>query len=103
MKLDGYFLQTYLTQVNEFNVAQEEASKKGLKFLMLNTTEIMLLRPDGHPNNYGHPKDTNRTFYNDCVHWCLPGPVDTWNEFFLYMLNIENNSSSYGSKLESVL
>uniref|UniRef100_A0A0A9HQF3 Trichome birefringence-like C-terminal domain-containing protein n=1 Tax=Arundo donax TaxID=35708 RepID=A0A0A9HQF3_ARUDO len=20
---------------------------------------------------------------NDCVHWCLPGPIDTWNEILL--------------------
>lgn len=98
MKLDGYIKETYLTQVNEFNVAQEEGSKKGLKFFMINTTEIMLWRPDGHPNNYGHSKEQNVTF-NDCVHWCLPGPVDTWNEFLLYMLNVESHTSS---KLESV-
>lgn len=102
MNLNGYILETYLTQVNEFKVAQEEASKKGLKFLMLNTTEIMLLRPDGHPNNYGHAMVKNVTFYNDCVHWCLPGPVDTWNELLLYMLKVQSHTS-YGSKLESVL
>lgn len=101
IKLDGYVLETYLTQVDEFKAAQKEARKRGLQFVMLDTTEIMLLRPDGHPNNYGHPKDKNVTI-NDCVHWCLPGPVDTWNEFFLYMLKMENQASS-GSKLQRVL
>ena len=23
---------------------------------------------------------------NDCLHWCLPGPIDTWNEIFLEMM-----------------
>ncbi|XP_061353639.1 protein trichome birefringence-like 19 [Gastrolobium bilobum] len=100
MKLDGYILETYLTQVREFKEAQKKARKRGLKFLMLDTTEIMLLRPDGHPNNYGHSKNNNVTL-NDCVHWCLPGPVDTWNEFFLYMLNIQSETY-YASKLKRV-
>ncbi|KAJ1380814.1 PC-Esterase, partial [Sesbania bispinosa] len=98
MKLDGYILETYLTPVDEFKEAQIEARKSGLKFLMLDTTEIMLLRPDGHPNNYGHSKDKNVTI-NDCVHWCLPGPVDTWNEILLYMLDIESPTAS-DSKLK---
>ncbi|CAL0299112.1 unnamed protein product [Lupinus luteus] len=92
MKLDGYILETYLTQVKEFKAAQKVAIKRGLKFKMLDTTEIMLLRPDGHPNNFGHGKDKNVTF-NDCVHWCLPGPVDTWNEFLFYMLKLGQKSS----------
>ncbi|XP_020203781.1 protein trichome birefringence-like 19 [Cajanus cajan] len=91
MRLDGYILEMYMTQVKEFREAQREATKRGLKFLMMNTTEIMLMRPDGHPNNYGHTKDKNVTL-NDCVHWCLPGPVDTWNEFLLYMLDVEREA-----------
>ncbi|KAF1862996.1 hypothetical protein Lal_00018840 [Lupinus albus] len=90
IKFDGYILDTYMTQVNEFIEAEKKARKRGLKFLMINTTEIMLRRPDGHPNNYvyGYSKNKNVT-NNDCVHWCLPGPIDTWNEFLLYMLKME--------------
>ncbi|KAK7295594.1 hypothetical protein RJT34_18504 [Clitoria ternatea] len=95
MKLEWYILETYLTQVKEFRAAKKKARKRGLKFLMLNTTEIMMWRPDGHPNNYvyGHTENHNVT-YNDCVHWCLPGPVDTWNEFLFYMLKMEIQKSS---------
>ncbi|CAL0314687.1 unnamed protein product [Lupinus luteus] len=90
IKFDGYIFETYMTQVKEFIEAEKKAMKRGLKFLMINTTEIMLMRPDGHPNNYvyGYSKDKNVTT-NDCVHWCLPGPIDTWNEFLLYMLKME--------------
>ncbi|KAK7316229.1 hypothetical protein VNO77_35091 [Canavalia gladiata] len=95
-----YVMEMYRTQVEEFREAQKEATKRGLKFLMMDTTEIMLLRPDGHPNNYGHSKDKNVTL-NDCVHWCLPGPVDTWSEFLLYMLGVESQRS-FSSKLERV-
>ena len=87
--------------MGEFREAQRVATKRGLEFLMMNTTEIMLLRPDGHPNNYGHAKDKNVTL-NDCVHWCLPGPVDTWNEFLLYMLDIMGSDAFFSSKLEKV-
>ncbi|KAL2976921.1 hypothetical protein AAZX31_13G035200 [Glycine max] len=96
-----YILEMYVTQVEEFREAQRVATKRGLEFLMMNTTEIMLLRPDGHPNNYGYSKDKNMTL-NDCVHWCLPGPVDTWNEFLLYMLDTMGSEAFFSSKLERV-
>ncbi|KAJ8751858.1 hypothetical protein K2173_026057 [Erythroxylum novogranatense] len=89
-KLDGYTLEFYLTQVEELRKAEREGRKKGLKLRLLATTEAMLLRPDGHPNRYGHSRALERnTTIPDCVHWCLPGPVDTWNELLLYMLKRE--------------
>ncbi|TKY64977.1 trichome birefringence 19 [Spatholobus suberectus] len=101
MKFDGYIFETYKTQVKELRAAKKIARKRGLKFLMLNTTEIMLRRPDGHPNNYiyGRTMDHNNnvTTYNDCVHWCLPGPIDTWNEFLFYMLKMESQKSYISS------
>ncbi|KAM7268530.1 hypothetical protein ACFE04_010696 [Oxalis oulophora] len=89
IKLDGFQLELYETQMEEFRVAQQEARIKGLKFNLINTTEIMLMRPDGHPNH--HSGRLNGTLAADCVHWCLPGPIDVWNEFLLYMLKKENN------------
>lgn len=90
MRLDGYKLQMYLTQVNEFKAAKKEGEKKGLKLRLLDTSDAMILRPDGHPNHYGHPASDNKS-YPDCVHWCMPGPVDTWNEFLLEMLKMEGD------------
>ncbi|XP_009801263.1 protein trichome birefringence-like 19 [Nicotiana tabacum] len=87
IKLDGYTLQMYLTQLQEFKAAQKEGKKKGVKFRLLDTTEAMLLRPDGHPNNYGHWPNEKKLA--DCVHWCMPGPVDTWNELLLSILKME--------------
>ncbi|TXG57857.1 hypothetical protein EZV62_015686 [Acer yangbiense] len=85
MKLDGYIMEFYLTQVEELKAAEKQGKRKGLKFGLLDTTEIMLLRPDGHPSNYGHSLHQNMTL-TDCVHWCLPGPIDTWNEFLLHTM-----------------
>ncbi|XP_027338153.1 protein trichome birefringence-like 21 [Abrus precatorius] len=75
----------YQTQVEEFRAAEKEAMEKGLRFILMNITEVMLMRPDGHPHKYGHNMHKNVSI-NDCVHWCMPGPVDTWNEFLLYMM-----------------
>ncbi|XP_023729004.1 protein trichome birefringence-like 19 [Lactuca sativa] len=90
MKLDGYKLQMYLTQVNEFKLAQSEGElrNKEMKLRLLDTSDAMIMRGDGHPNHFGHPASDNKS-YPDCVHWCMPGPVDTWNEFLLEMLKME--------------
>ncbi|KAJ6421471.1 hypothetical protein OIU84_028782 [Salix udensis] len=94
MKFDGYVLEFYLTQVEELRKAQKKGKKRGLRFELLATTEAMLLRPDGHPNYYGRSTHDNVTVA-DCVHWCLPGPIDTWNEFLLYMMRKEAWRSFY--------
>lgn len=60
---------------------------KGFRLEALDITRLSSLRPDGHPGAYmyanpfanGIPEHV----HNDCVHWCLPGPVDTWNQILL--------------------
>ncbi|KAJ9147399.1 hypothetical protein P3X46_029564 [Hevea brasiliensis] len=88
MKLEGDDLELYLTQVEELRRAEREGKKRGLKFRLLDINEAMVVRPDGHPNHYGHWPHENVTI-SDCVHWCLPGPIDTWNDFLLQMLKME--------------
>ncbi|XP_044506207.1 protein trichome birefringence-like 19 [Mangifera indica] len=87
MGLDGGDLEMYLTQIDELRIAEREGKKKGVKFRLLDATAAMLMRPDGHPNHYGHWPHENVTIA-DCVHWCMPGPVDTWNQFLLQMLRM---------------
>ncbi|KAK6913452.1 Trichome birefringence-like, N-terminal domain [Dillenia turbinata] len=83
--LVDYNLSMYKSQMKEFRVAKRQGRKRGLLYRLMNTTQIMLLRPDGHPSVYWQTKSDNRLGI-DCVHWCLPGPIDTWNEFLLEML-----------------
>ncbi|EPS60337.1 hypothetical protein M569_14465, partial [Genlisea aurea] len=48
---------------------------------VVDVTEMMTTRGDGHPGvHWG-----NRWMkgYSDCIHWCLPGPIDAWNELLL--------------------
>ncbi|XP_010660516.2 protein trichome birefringence-like 19 [Vitis vinifera] len=92
MKLEGLYREMYSTQVEELKTAARLGRKRGLKFRLLDTTEAMVMRPDGHPSYYGKRVDENVTI-TDCVHWCLPGPIDTWNEFLLQMLKMEGDSS----------
>ncbi|KAG9139279.1 hypothetical protein Leryth_011280 [Lithospermum erythrorhizon] len=91
--LEGVSLDFYLTQIEEFKVAKREGNKKGMRYRLLDTTQAMLLRPDGHPSRYGHWPSENVTLYNDCVHWCLPGPIDSWSDFLLHMLKKEGRKS----------
>ena len=78
----------YHIQVEEFRAAEKEARKKRLHFGLIDISDAMAMRPDGHPDKYGHLYNKNAKVI-DCVHWCLPGPVDTWNEFLLYMMKLE--------------
>lgn len=101
-QLEGIDLEFYMIQLEEFRVAKREARKKGLKLRLLDITQAMLLRPDGHPSRYGHWPHENVTLYNDCVHWCLPGPIDTWSDFLLEMLKMEGvKSNGEGPRLET--
>ncbi|KAJ7975710.1 protein trichome birefringence-like 19 [Quillaja saponaria] len=93
-QLEGRSLELYMIQLEEFRTAEREGKKKGLKYRLLDTTQAMLLRPDGHPSRYGHWPHENVTLYNDCVHWCLPGPIDTWSDFLLEMMKMEGVRSA---------
>ncbi|XP_057522299.1 protein trichome birefringence-like 19 [Amaranthus tricolor] len=83
--LEGETLNLYAAQMEEFKEAQALARQRGLSFQVLDMTQIMLMRPDGHPSTYGRP--ANLTWPSDCVHWCLPGPIDAWSDFLLEMMN----------------
>ncbi|KAL6994047.1 Protein trichome birefringence-like 19 [Sarracenia purpurea var. burkii] len=91
--LEGEELEFYMTQMEEFRVGEREGKTRGLRFRVLDTTQAMWLRPDGHPSTYGHWPHENVTLFNDCVHWCLPGPIDTLADFLLEMLKREGRRS----------
>uniref|UniRef100_A0ACD5XKX0 Uncharacterized protein n=1 Tax=Avena sativa TaxID=4498 RepID=A0ACD5XKX0_AVESA len=60
----------------------------------LEVTRLADMRADGHPGPYFHASPfagdgggrKRERVPNDCVHWCLPGPVDTWNEILLQIV-----------------
>nr|GME02969.1 protein trichome birefringence-like 25 [Ipomoea batatas] len=78
-------------EVEEFEKALAVGSEKELSLKLFDTTYVSLLRPDGHPGIYRqfHPlagKDKGVKVQNDCLHWCLPGPIDSWNDLMMAML-----------------
>ncbi|KAL2895933.1 Protein trichome birefringence-like 19 [Bienertia sinuspersici] len=84
--LEGENMEAYAAQMEAFNEAQKLAQLRGMKFGLVDMTRIMLMRPDGHPSMYGRPANANKAWPSDCVHWCLPGPIDSWNDFLFELL-----------------
>ncbi|CAD6337048.1 unnamed protein product [Miscanthus lutarioriparius] len=76
----------YAAQVEEFAAAAEDARRNGVRLRVMDVTKMMLRRPDGHPDRYGHGPGDHEGFDIDCLHWCLPGPIDVWNELLLQIL-----------------
>ncbi|KAL6538848.1 hypothetical protein OROMI_025174 [Orobanche minor] len=89
-QLDGVNAEIRRIMIEEVESAKPKAKELGFKLEALDVTKLALLRPDGHPGPYmkhfpfanGVPEHVQ----SDCSHWCLPGPIDTWNEIFLEML-----------------
>ncbi|KAD4982735.1 hypothetical protein R6Q59_002362 [Mikania micrantha] len=76
-------------ELEEFENAKQFVNGTGLR--LFDTTRLSLLRPDGHPGPYRgfHPfdgKNGNANVQNDCLHWCLPGPIDSWNDLMMSLL-----------------
>ena len=67
------------------SIAQWMAMELGMSFLDISA--LSLQRPDGQMAHFS-PK-------NDCLHSCLPGPVDTWIQ--LAFNAIEGQTSAFGS------
>ncbi|KAL6631375.1 hypothetical protein ACP70R_028225 [Stipagrostis hirtigluma subsp. patula] len=76
----------YRAQVEEFKAAEAAARRNGVRLRLMDVTKMMLVRPDGHPDRYGHGPGEHEGFDVDCLHWCLPGPIDVWNELLLHTL-----------------
>ncbi|XP_031094784.1 protein ALTERED XYLOGLUCAN 4-like isoform X1 [Ipomoea triloba] len=72
-------------QVEEIERARRYGGKRGNRFGIIDVTRAMLMRPDGHPGEFWGNKWMKG--YSDCIHWCLPGPIDTWSELLLQMLH----------------
>uniref|UniRef100_A0A453R6X2 Uncharacterized protein n=1 Tax=Aegilops tauschii subsp. strangulata TaxID=200361 RepID=A0A453R6X2_AEGTS len=71
-----------LRRVQREEVRRVRATKR--RFGVLDVTKAMMMRADGHPDN--HFDIRWRRNGSDCLHWCLPGPVDMWNGVLLQRL-----------------
>ncbi|KAF2925967.1 xyloglucan O-acetyltransferase 3 isoform X2 [Oryza sativa Japonica Group] len=72
-------------RVKETAAAAAAASGNARRFEVLDVTKAMMLRADGHPGA-AIDKRWQKNIVSDCLHWCMPGPVDMWNEMLLQRL-----------------
>ncbi|XP_068635365.1 protein trichome birefringence-like 33 [Aristolochia californica] len=68
-------------------VISEEIRKMKVPITVINITQLSHYRKDAHTSIYKKqwspltPEQlANPVSYADCVHWCLPGLQDTWND-----------------------
>lgn len=57
-----------------------ESALEGTKIKILDITGISQLRDEAHISRYIKRRILNAS---DCLHWCLPGVPDTWNELLV--------------------
>lgn len=90
---NGFTEIMHKKQITGFDRAINKATNKS-KLKLMDITESFGYRHDGHPGPYRNPdpnKLTKRGPHGkpppqDCLHWCMPGPVDTWNELVLEII-----------------
>lgn len=83
-------------QVMGFNRAIKKQTNKS-KLRLMDITKAFGYRHDGHPGPYRSPDPNKITKRGrdgrpppqDCLHWCMPGPIDTWNELVLEIIRRE--------------
>ncbi|KAK9672738.1 hypothetical protein RND81_12G120500 [Saponaria officinalis] len=91
-----YTKMMHQKQLDGFNQALKKTINRS-KLKLMDITEAFGYRHDGHPGPYRStdPKKVTKRSPNgrpppqDCLHWCMPGPVDTWNELMLETIRRE--------------
>ncbi|CAA7042253.1 unnamed protein product [Microthlaspi erraticum] len=75
-------------EISQFErVVMEMGQEESGNLKLLDFAGMLLTRPDGHPGPYREfrpfDKGKNAKVQNDCLHWCLPGPIDYLNDVIL--------------------
>lgn len=85
-----------LVPVEEKNVTGQagtdpisESAVMGTRVHLLNITYISLFRDEAHISKY-RPNQSGQ----DCLHWCLPGIPDVWNELLYAKLFFDGGEAS---------
>ncbi|KAL6969486.1 Xyloglucan O-acetyltransferase 1 [Sarracenia purpurea var. burkii] len=100
-ELEGMNLEMRNAEVGEVEAIKARTKKFGgglVRVEALDVTRLALMRPDGHPGPYMNANPfangVAEKVQNDCVHWCLPGPIDTWNQILLDLMKRWHGSVS---------
>ncbi|KAJ4818405.1 Protein trichome birefringence [Rhynchospora pubera] len=76
-------------EFQEFEKAKKtmESSGKSNYLKLIDTYQLAVMRPDGHVGPYRRfHKDKKGKVQYDCLHWCVPGPIDAWNDIIMDMV-----------------
>ncbi|KAH9607468.1 hypothetical protein KSS87_019365 [Heliosperma pusillum] len=100
---NGFTNTMHEKQVSGFHRGVKKQTNKS-KLKLMDITDVFSYRHDGHPGPYRSPDPNKITKRGpdgkpppqDCLHWCMPGPVDTWNELVLEIIRreFEGNQNS---------
>lgn len=83
-------------------ILQDALQELKIDVTLLNITQLSEYRKDAHASVYGERKGklltkeqrANPKSFADCIHWCLPGVPDAWNEIlYAYLLKNYQNFS----------
>ncbi|KAI3938927.1 hypothetical protein MKW92_038275 [Papaver armeniacum] len=84
---------------SQVKVLEDTLRRMKTPVLYLNISKLSYYRADGHPSLYSKNLTAQERIaamdHQDCVHWCLPGVPDTWNEL-LYASLLKNRKGSFG-------
>lgn len=88
-------------QVEAVAAARRRRAPNGSRLALMDVTPSFEVRADGHPGPYRGRNASaapvgGRPPPQDCLHWCMPGPVDTWNEFLLEMIRRDFEGKGVG-------
>ncbi|KAA0053698.1 protein ALTERED XYLOGLUCAN 4-like [Cucumis melo var. makuwa] len=86
INLESFDWKMREVQIEEIEKAKQEAEARR-RFEVIDVTMAMMMRADGHPGEFWGNKWMKG--YNDCVHWCLPGPIDAWNDLLMALITKE--------------
>ncbi|KAJ8422590.1 hypothetical protein Cgig2_025060 [Carnegiea gigantea] len=78
----------FMTKKNEIQTYKSSdlvpaTAVQGTRVKLLDVTALSELRDEGHVSKYGVRAKHG---IQDCLHWCLPGIPDTWNEILFAQL-----------------
>ncbi|KAH9554082.1 hypothetical protein CY35_08G046000 [Sphagnum magellanicum] len=97
LPVNNYTNTMYQHQMVAYEEAERMLGRNPSKLRLMNITQVFEYRADGHPGPYRND-DPNKIVTRgpngqpppqDCLHWCMPGPIDTWNYFLFEMLRRE--------------
>ncbi|XP_057983808.1 protein trichome birefringence-like 35 [Malania oleifera] len=91
INLEGYWGSG--SDLPTMRMVEKVLNKLSSKVVILNITQLSEYRKDGHPSIYRKfwealsPQQLSKPeSYSDCIHWCLPGVPDVWNELLFHFL-----------------